>query len=109
VVSISLGGDVCAWDTDTGAPISGSSRQHVIGTLAVAFASSSTNLTVSADGKWVVGSKGSEICVWDSNTGLLVATFRGHAGHISSVSFSPDSKRILSASQDNTIRVRTLD
>jgi len=50
----------------------------------------------------------STIFVRDSTTGAIVVTC-AHVGHISSVTFSPDSKRILSASCDHTVRVRILN
>jgi WD40 repeat protein len=114
IVSVQWGGDVCVWNMDTGACVSGPSKRHAAGTLAVGFTPSSTwAAAVSPDGKWIAGrleeGNDSTVQVWDSKTGLLAATFEEHTDWIWSVLFSPDSKRILSTSDDKTIRVRTLN
>jgi WD40 repeat protein len=106
-------GNVCAWDTHTGALISGPSKQHPKGTLDVIFMAHSTYYcAVSPDGKWIVGLKDGDrkiIQVWDSMTGLLVDKFSEHTNEVLSVCFSPNSKQILSTSQDTTVQVHTLN
>jgi len=105
--------DACIWDTDMGVLVSKPSKRHVEGALVVGFTFSSTMLgAVSPVGKWIAVSPPSNCStaqVWDSETGLLVATFKEHRYRVHCVSFSPDSKRMLSTSDDNTISVRTLD
>jgi WD40 repeat protein len=44
--------------------------------------------------------------VWDSKTGQVAGTF---SDHIYSITFSPDSKRMLTTSEDKTIRVRNIN
>ncbi|WP_369797122.1 WD40 repeat domain-containing protein, partial [Kamptonema formosum] len=39
--------------------------------------------------------------MWDS-TGKLLSELKGHQGPVISASFSPDGKRIVTASSDNT-------
>jgi WD40 repeat protein len=112
IVSASCTGDVCVFDTETGALLSGPSKQHAEHTLAVAFAPNSTYCAVSPDGRWIaarVRNAHKIVRVWDSKTGLPAVTFTDHSKHVNSVTFSPDSKRLISSSFNKTIRVHTLD
>jgi WD40 repeat protein len=43
--------------------------------------------------------------LWDLQSGELLAVMTGHANRVSSVTFSPNGRRIASASQDQTVRV----
>ena len=45
------------------------------------------------------------VCVWDFDSGEIIHTFKGHTNMVSSVTFSPDGKKIISASYDNSVRV----
>jgi WD40 repeat protein len=47
--------------------------------------------------------------VWDAEKGQELLTLKGHTGLLRSVCFSPDGKRIASASKDQTVKVWTLD
>lgn len=53
----------------------------------------------------VTGGRDRAVRVWDARDGRLYATLLGHAGTITSAGFSPDAKRVMSASADGTIRV----
>jgi len=43
--------------------------------------------------------------VWDAQKGTEVLALKGHTGYVTSVSFSPDGKRILTGSWDKTAKV----
>jgi WD40 repeat protein len=43
--------------------------------------------------------------VWDADRGNELITLKGHTGQVMSVAFSPDGKRIVSASDDQTVKV----
>ena len=112
ITSVSLDGDACVWDVSTGALMSGPSKQHVEGTLNVAFTPKSMWGVVSPDGKWIaecLGDNQNAVKIWNSKTGELAATLSEHTGNVHSVSFSPDSKQIITASADKTIRVCTVN
>ena len=111
MVSADVGGDVCVWNLNTGTLISGPSKQHAKGILVVAFTPSSAWFTfpVSSDGKWIAGRNANAIHIWDSKTGRLMATLEGHTDSVTSIAFSSDNKRVLSTSNDKTIRVHSLD
>ena len=61
----------------------------------------------SPDGSWVATEgrdSGLEIVIdiWDARTGTRMASLRGHRGGVTRMAFSPDSKRLASASRDGT-------
>ena len=43
--------------------------------------------------------------VWDADSGALLATLTGHTGAVYSVGFSPDGARLVSGSDDGTLRL----
>jgi WD40 repeat protein len=47
----------------------------------------------------------SAVHLWDANKGILLRSFVGHEDFIMSAAFSPDSRRIVSGSNDQTVRV----
>jgi WD40 repeat protein len=112
VVSVSRNGHACIWNVDTGALVSGPSLQHAGGALAVVFTPGSTRSAVSSDGKWIAAyadSTSRTVHVWDSKSGQLTASLEGHTDKVTSITFSPDSRRVLTSSYDKTIRIHTLN
>lgn len=64
-----------------------------------------TCVTFSPDGRWIAAGGGPDqptVRVWSLPSGKLVKKFVGHKGWLKQVVFSPDSKRLLSASEDTT-------
>ena len=43
--------------------------------------------------------------VWDADKGQELLTLKGHTDRVTSVAFSPDGKRIVSGSDDKTVKV----
>ena len=43
--------------------------------------------------------------VWDATSGQETLTLKGHTDAVMSVAFSPDGKRLASASGDQTVKV----
>jgi WD40 repeat protein len=46
--------------------------------------------------------------VWDAESGRALATLTGHWDRVNTAAFSPDGKRVVTASQDQTARVYIL-
>ncbi len=60
----------------------------------------------SADGNLVgAGTMDNKVVVWRKNNSEALYKLSGHIGTINSLAFTPDSKYILSASQDKTLKV----
>lgn len=47
--------------------------------------------------------------VWDTGNGRELVTLHGHHGYVTSVAWSPDGKRLASASADGTTQVYAMD
>jgi hypothetical protein len=56
---------------------------------------------VKEQGKFISG----EVILWDSETGRVIHTIRGHADRIFGVAFSADGHRLASGSRDGTVKV----
>ena len=63
-------------------------------------------LTISPDGKrMATGTEHGLIQLWSTSGGTLEGTLSGHTGAVRSVRFSSDGSRLVSASNDHTVRV----
>lgn len=92
------------WDARTGANLAtfhphGESKNPLVDRV--------YSISISPDSKMVAttGTSDNVVRVWEAVTGKLNLALRGHDGFVYSVAFSPDGKRIVSASDDRTIRV----
>jgi eukaryotic-like serine/threonine-protein kinase len=105
------GGEVTFWNADTGKELF-----CLKGTKVTGPGATYGDVAFSPDGKWLAstslvfpggGPPGSgEVRVSDAQTGEELCTLKGLTGHIKSVVFSPDGKRIATADWwDNTVKV----
>jgi eukaryotic-like serine/threonine-protein kinase len=91
---------IVVWDAETGAEIlTIDNRAHV------------EEIALSADAKRLLGyrrrivNEREIVHVWDAETGKAVSLLKGHLGDVTSASFSPDSRLVVTTSLDHTARV----
>ncbi|HLJ95397.1 MAG TPA: serine/threonine-protein kinase [Gemmataceae bacterium] len=124
----SVGGEVHVWDTQTGQELL-SLKDPYGPSAGVAFSPDGKRLAsagkvwdaqsgqellslkgggpvaFSPDGKRLAGGLG-DLTVWDAQTGLELQTWKGgHPDIVMSLVFSPNGKRLVSASRDGTVKV----
>ena len=87
------------WDATDGGHVF-TYRGHVSGKYATL-----TDIAWSPNGKRIASSGFEEVQVWDAADGGNIYTYRGHSDTVYASSWSPDSKRIASASKDETVQV----
>jgi WD40 repeat protein len=97
LVSGSSGYGVRLWDVETGA------LRQVLRPPADCVSS----VAISSDGTMLAagGHYREMIWVWDLRVGEVLFTLEGHGGNIRGVHFSPDGRRIVSGSEDASVKV----
>jgi WD40 repeat protein len=60
---------------------------------------------ISPCSRMILTSSGDDFQLWDTASGLLKRTFKGHTGTVESCRFFPDGKTVVSASCDETLKV----
>ena len=95
IATASFDGTVRIWNSATGQQLFRFSGRHHMGAVGVAF---------SRDGQQVL-SGDSVGLQWEATTGRIVRTFKGHRSWIQDFNFSPDGRRLLTPSDDNTAKV----
>jgi len=69
----------------------------------------STVVAWSPDGSLVASESNYNVLVWDSPEAVEPRTLKGHESNVTSITWSPDSKRLASGSWDGTIRIWAAD
>ena len=64
-----------------------------------------TFFDVSPDSKKIISNNNKTITIWDANTLKEINILNGHQEEVTSCSFSPDGKQIVSGSKDGTIKI----
>lgn len=95
VVVGGVGGKIAWFSSENGAPTrSDMTRLQAI--HALCWSPDGTRLAIAGDDL---------ILLWNPTTHEAAATLRGHSGMVNDVSFSPDGSRLLSSSDDGTVRI----
>jgi WD40 repeat protein len=118
IVSGDVNGLLKVWDAATGAEVRSIHAHH----------KQVNYVAYSPDGKRIVSGSGDrgyrgpqtlqrvpgprmagDLKVWDADTGAEILSLKGHTLRVSSVAYSPDGKRIVSGSWDETVKVWDAD
>jgi WD40 repeat protein len=102
IITCSNDGSLRLWNLESGTQIGEEWRDKEHGTVAVA-----TTMALSPQGDIVAsGNSDGTVKLWEVETGKVIAKWKGHAGWVQSVCWSPDGKRVVSGSRrDGMARV----
>jgi WD40 repeat protein len=105
------GAQLAALDGSGGATVFDAATGVVVAHLRLGGGHDIKALAYSPDGRWLAGA-GADLktaCLFDAHTYEPSTQFPGHEGVIRSVTFSPDSRRLATCSDDRTVRVWQID
>src|SRR5262249_47273459 len=86
---------ISLWDTATGQLVR---RFSVLARIAA-------GLRFAPDGRTLLTTGGPVIALWDSTTGKRLLDRPGHDGNVFTVTYTPDSRKLISAGRDGSIHV----
>ncbi len=93
-------GEVVIWDLSKGEAV-----LTLPGRTGPAGSARFASMTFSPDGEHLAASEGRIVRVWNVATGAEILTLPGDEGFVTRVAFSPDGRRLASASQDGSVKV----
>ncbi len=96
-VSVNIDGEAFLWDLEKGATIRGFAFTEEVRSL--------TTVSFSPDGKRLAVCSGKWILLLDARTGKVLRRLTGHTGWVTTAVFSVESDRLLSGSDDRTLRL----
>ena len=99
IASLESDGTVIVWETATGQEL-----MRLPGSTEILDEFSSQRLAYNPDGTQLASGDGSEIRIWDPQTGELIRSLAGHTDIVWSIAYSADGKQIASGSADQTVR-----
>ena len=88
------GNDIAVWNLENGNPVPTIHAGWEVGCMGLG-----------PDGSRIVAGIGRVLRIWDMRTGLELRTVSGHTGRINAVVFSSDGNRLITGSDDQTIRI----
>jgi WD40 repeat protein len=89
-------GQLYLWDAATGRKL----RSSALGGIGLSVAFSADGKLVAADASVRYGGEGSRVTIFDAETGEDKGTLSGLLGPVTSIAFSPDSSRVVTADNE---------